>query len=61
MNLLQVVYDFEQHNDKNNIFKTWIIVDTCSMAIVNNNRDLLMNVQAYYKKNVLEIVTNSGS
>ena len=54
MNLLQVGYVFSQNNNKDIIFKMWILIDTCSTATFRNNRELVMNVQARDKYNVPE-------
>ena len=37
VNILKVGYVFAQHNDKDVIFKTWILIYTCSTTIISNN------------------------
>ena len=49
VNLLRAVYVFTKTNDKDGICKKWILIDTFSTAIVSNNRDIFMNVQACEK------------
>ena len=61
LNILKVGYVFAQHNDKDIICKTWILVDTCSASSFSNNIELVMNVQAFDEEGVLEILMDGGS
>mmetsp|Transcript_11443 Transcript_11443/g.16186 ORF Transcript_11443/g.16186 Transcript_11443/m.16186 type:complete len:117 (-) Transcript_11443:1019-1369(-) len=41
--------------------KSWVLIDTCSTCDVSNNPDLVTNVRACPKQDVLTAYTNGGA
>jgi hypothetical protein len=58
-NCMQIGLGFAQGDDC--IPSTWILLDTCSMASVSNNEDLVCNIHTCEPQDELTVFTNGGS